>query len=68
MIRRYENGTVIWRVRCGDFIDRDRCVTVFVDQGKIVVNAPPGEVGRLTAEQVVDLKMALHEATRFATR
>lgn len=68
VMRRFENGTVIWRVRCGDFIDRDRCLTVFVEAGKVVVNAPPGETGRLTADQTRQLRAALNEATRFAQR
>lgn len=67
-MRRFENGTVIWRVQCGDFIDRDRCLTVFVEAGKVVVNAPPGETGRLTADQTKQLRAALNEASRFAQR
>lgn len=67
-IRRYEGGQVVWRVRCGDVISRDRCVTVFVEDGQVVLVGPPGETARLTAGQLGQLSAALHEAAELAER
>lgn len=68
MVRQVENGHAIWRIGCGDMISRDRCLTVFVDQGEIVVVSPPGESARLSASQVGQLRAALNEAAKFAER
>lgn len=66
--REVENGQVVWRVRCGDLINRDRCVTVFVDNGQVVVTGPPGETARLTPVQIGQLKAVLNEAAKLAER
>jgi hypothetical protein len=68
VIREVENGQVVWRVRCGDLINRDRCVTVFVDNGQVVVTGPPGETARLTPVQISQLKAVLNEAAKLAER
>lgn len=68
MTRQVENGHAIWRIGCGDMINRDRCLTVFVDQGEVVVISPPGESARLSASQVGQLRAALNEAAKFAER
>lgn len=66
--RQVENGQTVWRIRCGDMIHRDRCVTVFVDNGEVVVVGPPGETARLTDGQVGQLRTALNEAAKLAER
>lgn len=66
--REVENGQVVWRVRCGDLINRDRCVTVFVDDGQVVIASPPGETARMTASQIGQLKAVLNEAAKLAER
>lgn len=67
-MRQVENGQTVWRIRCGDMINRDRCVTVFVDNGEVVVVGPPGETARLTDGQVGQLRAALNEAAKLAER
>lgn len=67
-VRQVENGQTVWRIRCGDMIHRDRCVTVFVDRGEVVVVGPPGETARLSAGQVGQLRAALNEAAKLAER
>ncbi|PWV82244.1 hypothetical protein SAMN05421630_10319 [Prauserella marina] len=66
--RRHEGGQVVWRVQCGDLISRERCVTVFVDDGEVVLVGPPGETARLTAGQLGQLSAALNEAAKMAER
>lgn len=63
-----EGGQPTWRVQCGDLINRDRCVTVFVENDQVVVVGPPGESARLTAGQASQLKAALNEAAKLAER
>lgn len=52
----------VWRVRCGDVINRDRCLTVLVEEGDVVLVGPPGETARLSAGQLGELRAALNEA------
>ncbi len=66
--RRYEGGQVVWRVQCGDLISRDRCLTVYVDDGEVVLVGPPGETARLSAGQLGQLRAALNEAAELAGR
>lgn len=68
MLRSNEGDHTVWRVQCGDLINRGRCVTVYVDEGEVVVACPPGETARMSAEQVSRLQVALSEATRLAER
>lgn len=68
MLRQVEGGNTVWRVQCGDMIHRDRCVTVFVDAGEVVVVGPPGETARMTTAQVSQLRAALNEAAMLAER
>lgn len=68
VVREMENGQVIWRIRCGDLINRDRCITVFVDNGQVVITGPPGETARMTAGQIGQLKAVLNEAAKLAER
>ncbi|MPY81938.1 MAG: hypothetical protein GEV00_01220 [Actinophytocola sp.] len=67
-MREVENGQTVWRISCGDMINRDRCVTVFADNGEVVVVGPPGETARLTNGQVGQLRAALNEAAKLAER
>lgn len=66
--RRYERGRLVWRVPCGDVIDRERCVTLFVENNQIVMVSPAGEAARMTPEQLIQLKTALNEAAKMAER
>jgi hypothetical protein len=66
--RRHEKGQPVWRVRCGDLISRERCVTVFVDDNEVVLVGPPGETARLTSGQLGELRAALNEAAKLAER
>lgn len=66
--RRHESGQVVWRVQCGDLISRDRCVTVFVEDGEVVLVGPPGETARLSGRQLGQLRAALREAAELAER
>lgn len=68
VVRQIENGHAVWRIHCSDMINRDRCVTVFVDDGEVVVVGPPGETARLSAGQVGQLRAALNEAAKLAER
>lgn len=68
VMREVENGQTVWRISCGDMINRDRCVTVFADNGEVVVVGPPGETARLTNGQVGQLRAALNEAAKLAER
>ncbi|WP_132877133.1 hypothetical protein [Tamaricihabitans halophyticus] len=52
----------VWRVQCGDVINRDRCLTVLVEDGNVVLVGPPGETARLSAGQLGELRHALNEA------
>jgi hypothetical protein len=55
-------------VPCGDVIDRERCVTLFVENNQIVMVSPAGEAARMTPEQLIQLKTALNEAAKMAER
>lgn len=63
-----ESGYPVWRIPCGDMINRDRAITVFVDHGEVVVVGPPGESARLTGTQLDELRTALDEAAGLAER
>ncbi|WP_158879872.1 hypothetical protein [Amycolatopsis anabasis] len=67
-VRRHEGGQLVWRVQCGDLIDRERCVTVLVEKDQVVLVSPPGETARLTAGQLGQLRAALNEAAKLAER
>jgi hypothetical protein len=67
-VRRHEGGQPVWRVQCGDLIDRERCVTVLVENNEIVLVSPPGETARLTTGQLGQLRAALNEAAKLAER
>lgn len=58
----------VWRVRCGDVINRERCLTVLVDNGRVVLVGPPGETAVLSAGQLGQLRSALREAAEQAER
>ena len=67
-VRRYEGGQLVWRVQCGDMINRERCVTVLVQDDQVVLVCPPGETARLTAGQLGQLRAALNEAAKLTER
>lgn len=67
-VRRYEGGQLVWRVQCGDMINRERCVTVLVQDNQVVLVGPPGETARLTAGQLGQLRAALNEAAKLTER
>lgn len=49
-------------------IRRDRCVTVTVKNGEVVVTSPPGETARMSASQIGQFKAVLNEAAKLAER
>lgn len=67
-VRRYESGQPVWRVQCGDMINRERCVTVLVQDDQVVLVGPPGETARLSAGQLGQLRAALNEAAKLTER
>jgi hypothetical protein len=58
----------VWRITCGDVVNRDRCLTVLVDRDQVVLVGPPGETAVLTAGQLGQLRIALREAAEQAER
>lgn len=65
---RSEGGFPVWRVACGDMINRDRSIAVYVDGAEVVVVGPPGESARLTGSQLDEFRTALDEAAKRAER
>ncbi|ONI72774.1 hypothetical protein ALI144C_42980 [Actinosynnema sp. ALI-1.44] len=62
-------GRQVWHISCGDVINRDRCLTVLVnDQNKVVLVGPPGETAVLSSGQLGQLRDALREAAEQAER
>lgn len=61
-------GRRVWNISCGDVINRDRCLTVLVDQNKVVLVGPPGETAVLSRGQLGQLRDALREAAELAER
>jgi hypothetical protein len=61
-------GRRIWRVSCGDVINRERCLTVLVERNQVVLVGPPGETAVLTTGQLGQLRAALREAAEQAER
>jgi hypothetical protein len=51
-----------WHVNCRDVTGRRRDMSVFVNQGNVVVVAPPGETAVLTPLEVGRLRAALRDA------
>lgn len=51
-----------WSVTCRDLAGRKRDLTVFVNSGRIVVVAPPGEAAVLEPLDVGRLRAVLREA------
>ncbi|TDQ05121.1 hypothetical protein [Labedaea rhizosphaerae] len=58
----------MWRINCGDVINRDRCLTVLAERDRVVLVGPPGETAVLTAGQLSQLRVALREAAEQAER
>ncbi|GAA2990233.1 hypothetical protein LV75_002945 [Actinokineospora diospyrosa] len=58
----------VWRIACGDVINRDRCLTVLVEKNKVVLVGPPGETAVLSSGQLGQLRDALREAAEQAER
>lgn len=61
-------GRRVWNIGCGDVINRDRSLTVLVDQNKVVLVGPPGETAVLSRGQLGQLRDALREAAELAER
>lgn len=57
-----------WRIRCNDALDRERCLTVVVDNGQVLVVGPPGEAAVLSPGQLGQFRTALLEAAERAER
>ena len=61
-------GRQVWRINCGDVVNRERCLTVLVERNRVVLVGPPGETAVLTAGQLGQLRTALREAAEQAER
>lgn len=61
-------GRRVWRISCGDVINRERCLTVLVERNQVVLVGPPGETAVLTTGQLGQLRAALREAAEQAER
>ncbi|MDQ3790796.1 MAG: hypothetical protein M3422_26640 [Actinomycetota bacterium] len=61
-------GRKVWRINCGDVVNRERCLTVLVERNRVVLVGPPGETAVLTAGQLGQLRTALREAAEQAER
>jgi hypothetical protein len=61
-------GRRVWRIGCGDVINRERCLTVLVERDRVVLVGPPGETAVLTKGQLGQLRAALREAAEQAER
>lgn len=57
-----------WLVPCRDVAGRRRDVTVFTEQGFVVLAVPPGEVAVLAPLAVGRLRAALRDAVLHAAR
>ncbi|WP_242613436.1 hypothetical protein [Herbihabitans rhizosphaerae] len=62
------SGRRVWRISCGDVINRDRFLTVLVERNRVVLVGPPGETAVLSAGQLGQLRTALREAAELAER
>ncbi|APU13410.1 hypothetical protein [Actinoalloteichus fjordicus] len=56
-----------WSVNCRDVAGRKRDLTVFVNDGQIVIVAPPGETAVLAPLEVGRLRAALRDAVVTAS-
>jgi hypothetical protein len=61
-------GRKVWRINCGDVVNRERCLTVLVERNRVVLMGPPGETAVLTSGQLGQLRTALREAAEQAER
>jgi hypothetical protein len=61
-------GRQVWRINCGDVVNRERCLTVLVERNRVVLVGPPGETAVLTTGQLGQLRTALREAAEQAER
>lgn len=61
-------GRRVWRINCGDVVNRERCLTVLVERNRVVLVGPPGETAVLNAGQLGQLRTALREAAEQAER
>ncbi|WP_157421365.1 hypothetical protein [Actinoalloteichus hymeniacidonis] len=56
-----------WSVNCRDVAGRKRDLTVFVNDGQVVIVAPPGETAVLAPLEVGRLRAALRDAVVTAS-
>jgi hypothetical protein len=57
-----------WLVSCRDSAGRRRDIVVFIDRGRVVLVAPPGETAVLAPLEVGKLRAALRDAVLEAER
>ncbi len=57
-----------WRIRCRDVANRERFLTVFAEQGRVVLVGPPGESAVFTPGQLGELRTVLRQAADEAER
>ena len=56
-----------WSIRCHDAFGRDRALTVFVEDDRVLLVPPAGAAAVLSARQVEWLSSALDQAVRRST-
>ncbi|QUQ69960.1 hypothetical protein JJ691_77280 [Kutzneria sp. CA-103260] len=64
----WSDGRRAWQIHCRDVVNRERCLTVVVDKGRVVLMGPPGETAVLSAGQLGQLRTVLREAADQAER
>lgn len=62
------DGRRAWQIHCRDVVNRERCLTVVVDKGRVVLMGPPGETAVLSAGELGQLRTVLREAADQAER
>ena len=62
------DGRRAWQIHCRDVVNRERHLTVVVDNGRVVLMGPPGETAVLSAGQLGQLRTVLREAADQAER
>ena len=53
-----------WSIRCHDPFGRDRAVTIFVEDDRVLLVPPPGAAAVLSTQQTRFLRTALEQAVQ----
>ncbi len=57
-----------WSIRCHDPFGRDRALTIFVEEDRVLVVPPPGAAAVLSTQQIHFLGTVLDQAALCAAR